>query len=178
MAEPPSPYSYNRPSSGLIGGGSSLGLSSGSFGGLQALSSGPQTTEGLNVDPQLLEQVRQILLREESQSGSASRGSFGGSFGGSAPSGSYGPPSQSYGAPSQSYGPPSQSYGPPAAQIRVTGIELENTIPAIQVAAFSQQQQAQQSYQAPSGSYGPPPSAPSGSYGPPQIPSGSYGAPY
>lgn len=149
-AEPPSPYSYNRPSSGISG----LGLGAGS---LQPLNSGPQTTEGLNVDPQLLEQVRQILLREESQSGG---GSHGGSIG--VPSGSYGPPSGSYGPPSQSYGPPSQSYGPPSAQVRVTGIELENTIPAIQVAAFSQQQQG----------------APSGSYGPPQAPSGSYGAPY
>lgn len=189
MAEPPSPYSYNRPSSGQFGGsssgfsgssggfGSSFGGSSGGFGGLQQLNIGPQTNEGSNVDGQLLEQVRQILLREESQSGGNGRGGGGGfgggGFGGGAPSGSYGPPSQSY-------GPPSQSYGPPSAQVRVTGIELENTIPAIQVAAFSQQQQAQQSYQAPSGSYGPPPSAPSGSYGAPQaqIPSGSYGAPY
>lgn len=174
VAEPPSPYSYNRPSSG--GGGFAGGFSSGggfpggfsSGGGLQQISGGPQTTEGLNVDPQLLEQVRQILLREETQSRSVlsggngggfsggNGGGFSGGFGGGAPSGSYGPPPQSY-------GPPSQSYGPPQVQSRITNIELENTIPAIQVAAFSQQSQA---------------SVPSGSYGAPSSPSGSYGAPF
>lgn len=75
LAEPPSPYQYNRPSSGGGGGGFSGGFSSGGFsgggggfsgggfsgggggGGFQQISSGPQTTEGLQVDPQLLEQV-------------------------------------------------------------------------------------------------------------------------
>lgn len=132
VAEPPSPYSYNRPSSGFGGssfggssfGGSSFGGSSfggSSFGGGHGgghSSGGFQSNEGANVDPQLLEQVRQILLREESQSGSVSA------------------PSSQYGAPSSQYGPPSQ----PSA--RVVAIELENTIPSIQVASFSQQSSA------------------------------------
>lgn len=135
------------------GGHSSGGFSSGGFssGGFQSQSFGGgfQSNEGANVDPQLLEQVRQILLREESQSGASA-------------------PSQSYGAPSTSYGVPS---GPSA---RVVAIQLENTIPAIQVAQFSQQSYAQS---APSGSYG----APSQSYAAPSpsyaAPSPSYAAP-
>lgn len=121
VAEPPSPYSYNRPSTGFGGssfGGSSFGGSSfggSSFGGS---SGGFQSNEGANVDPQLLEQVRQILLREESQSASISQ-------------------------PSSQYGAPSSSYGVPAApSARVVGILLENTIPSIQVASFDQQSYA------------------------------------
>lgn len=62
VAEPPSPYSYNRPSGhgGSFGAGSSL---SGSF--QQQSFGGFDSNEGAQVDPQLLEQVRQILLREE-----------------------------------------------------------------------------------------------------------------
>lgn len=121
-AEPPSPYSYQRPSSsfGSSGFGSS-GFGSSSFGssgfgggGGHSSSSG----EGASVDPQLLEQVRQILLREESQSSAQS-------------------------APSSSYGAPSPQYGaPPQQQARVVGIQLEQTIPSIQVASFSQQSYA------------------------------------
>lgn len=62
VAELPSPYSYNRPSGNgvLLGAGSSLG---GSF--QQQSFGGFDSNEGAQVDSQLLEQVRQILLREE-----------------------------------------------------------------------------------------------------------------
>ncbi|XP_063383208.1 pro-resilin [Cydia fagiglandana] len=165
-AEAPGGYNYNRPSGGSgFGGGFSGGLSGGG-GGYRAVSSGYQTSEGQNVDQQLLEQVRQILLKEES---SASSGSIGGGFGGSAPSSSYGAPSSSYGAPSSSYGAPSSSYGAPAHGGRVVGINLEGVRQAIQVAQFEQS----------GGSSGGYPSGPSSSYGAPaRAPSGSYGAPY
>lgn len=121
VAEPPSPYSYQRPSSsfgssgfGSSGFGSSSFGSSGFGGGGGSSSSG----EGASVDPQLLEQVRQILLREESQNSVQS-------------------------APSSSYGAPSPQYGaPPSPVARVVGIQLEQTIPSIQVASFSQQSYA------------------------------------
>ncbi|XP_063539740.1 pro-resilin [Cydia strobilella] len=156
-------YNYNRPSGGSgFGGGFSGGLSGGGLsggGGYRAVSSGYQTSEGQNVDQQLLEQVRQILLKEES---SASSGSISGGFGASAPS-------SSYGAPSSSYGAPSSSYGAPASGGRVVGINLEGVRQAIQVAQFEQS----------GGSSGGYPSGPSSSYGAPaRAPSGSYGAPY
>ncbi|RVE42987.1 hypothetical protein evm_012359 [Chilo suppressalis] len=137
-AEPPSGYNYNRPS----GGGFSGGLSGGG-GGYHAVSSGYQTSEGQNVDPQLLEQIRQILLKEEA---SSSSGGFGGG---------HSAPSSSYGAPSSSYGVPSSSYGVPSA--RVVGINLEGVRQAIQVAQFEQS----------GGSSGGYPSGPSSSYGAP-----------
>lgn len=56
VAEPPSPYSYNRPSSGL--GGSSFGSSGFGASGFGGSSGGFQSNEGANVDPQLLEQVK------------------------------------------------------------------------------------------------------------------------
>ncbi|XP_073960048.1 uncharacterized protein [Choristoneura fumiferana] len=163
-AEAPGGYNYNRPSGGG-GGGFSGGFSgglSGGGGGYRAVSSGFQTSEGQNVDQQLLEQVRQILLKEES---SASSGSgSGGGYSGGAPSSSYGAPSSSYGAPSSSYGAPSYSGG------RVVGINLEGVRQAIQVAQF------EQSSGSSSGGY---PSGPSSSYGAPaRAPSGSYGAPF
>lgn len=144
-AEPPSGYNYNRPSGG--GGGGSSGLGGG--GGYQAVPTGYQTSEGQNVDPQLLEQVRSILLKEEASSGSGG-GGHGGGHGGA--------PSSSYGAPSSSYGAPSTSYGVPSA--RVVGIVLEGVRQAIQVAQYEQS----------GGSSG-------GGY-PAAVPSGSYGAPY
>ncbi|CAH2048997.1 unnamed protein product, partial [Iphiclides podalirius] len=144
-AEPPSGYSYSRPSGG-ISGGISGGLSGG--GPLRPVSSGYQTSEGQHVDAQLLEQVRQILLKEE-----ASSSSLGGGHGGI---------SSSYGAPSSSYGVPSSSYGVPSGYSgRVVGINLEGVRQAIQVAQYEQS----------GGSSG----YPSSSYG---TPSGSYGAPY
>lgn len=112
VAEPPSPYQYNRPSSGF--GSSGFGGSSFGSSGFGGSSFGGNDNEGANIDPQLLEQVRQILLREESQSSAQQ-------------------PSSQYGAPSPQYG------APPAQVARVIGIQLENTIPSIQVAAFSQQ---------------------------------------
>lgn len=122
VAEPPSPYSYQRPSSsfGSSGFGSSGFGSSSSFGssGFGGGGGGSSSGEGASVDPQLLEQVRQILLREESQSSVQSS------------------PSSSYGAPHSQYG------APPAPIARVVGIQLENTIPSIQVASFSQQSYA------------------------------------
>ncbi|XP_017777959.1 PREDICTED: pro-resilin-like [Nicrophorus vespilloides] len=140
VAEPPSGYSYNRPS----GGG---GLSGG--GGYTAVSSGYQTSEGASVDHVLLEQVRQILLKEE-QNAQSSHG--GGGI------------SSTYGAPSSQYGVPSSQYGVPGYHTRVVGIDLEGIKQAIQVAQYNQIQSI--------GGY------PSGSYGVPSRPSGSYGAPY
>ncbi|XP_038221954.1 pro-resilin [Zerene cesonia] len=145
-AEPPSGYNYNRPSGGgSFHGGS--GLSGG--GAYRAVSSGYQTSEGQNVDAALLEQIRQILLKEEASSGSG--------IGISAPS-------SSYGVPSSSYGVPSSSYGVPHGGGRVVGINLEGVRQAIQVAQYEQTSSG--------GGY---PSGPSTSYG---TPSGSYGAPY
>lgn len=152
--ELPSGYNYNRPS---IGGGSSAGGSSlGSGGGYQQVGIGPSTNEGLNIDPQLLDQIRQILLKEESKSGSGGAG---------------------FSAPSSQYGAPQPEYGPPGRpQQRVVGIVLENTIPSIQVAQYLGQSQEAGGY--PSGpSFGgsaPQISAPSGSYA---APSGGYAAP-
>lgn len=119
VAEPPSSYNYQRPASsfGSSGFGSS-GFGSSSFGGSSFGGGGSSSGEGASVDPQLLEQVRQILLREESQSSAQSS------------------PSSTYGAPSPQYG------APPAPVARVVGIQLEQTIPSIQVASFSQQSYA------------------------------------
>ncbi|KAJ8938801.1 hypothetical protein NQ314_011337 [Rhamnusium bicolor] len=153
VAEPPSGYSYSRPSGG--GGGYSLGGGLSGGGGYTAVSSGYQTSEGASVDPALLEQVRQILLKEEQNS--ASSGGSGGI-------------SSSYGAPSPQYGVPSSSYGVPSYQTRVVGIDLEGIKQAIQVAQYNQISQ-----QAGFGGY---PSGPSSSYGAPSRPSGSYGAPF
>ncbi|XP_041980483.1 pro-resilin [Aricia agestis] len=147
-AEAPSGYNYNRPSGGSGFHGS---IGGGGGGGYRAVSSGYQTSEGQYVDPQLLEQIRQILLKEEA-SGSGGHGSHGG-----------GAPSSSYGVPSSSYGVPSSSYGVPNA--RVVGINLEGVRQAIQVAEYEQA----------GGSAGGYPSGPSSSYG---APSSSYGAPY
>lgn len=190
VAEPPSGYNYNRPSSGgnrggysQGGGGGGGGYSSGgasgyasSFssggsyssggGSLQNVPVGGQTSEGQYVDQQLLNEIRQILLREESQSSSS------GGFGGSAPSGSYGPPSGSYGAPAPVYGAPG------GGSSRVVGIDLEGVRQAIQVAQYLQTATGGSSGGYPSGPSGGYPSAPSGSYGAPSRPSGSYGAPY
>nr|XP_023023222.1 prisilkin-39 [Leptinotarsa decemlineata] len=150
VAEPPSGYSYNRPSGG---GGISIGGGlSGGGGGYTSVSSGYQTSEGASVDPALLEQIRQILLREEQSSSSGSIGGVG------------------HYAPSAQYGVPSPQYGVPSYQTRVVGIDLEGIKQAIQVAQYNQI-----SHQAGFSGY---PSGPSGSYGAPSVPSGSYGAPY
>lgn len=153
IAEPPSGYSYSRPSGGggsYVGGG---GLGGGG-GGYTAVSSGYQTSEGASVDSALLEQVRQILLKEEQNSASISGGGISGS----------------YGAPSAQYGAPSPQYGVPSYQTRVVGIDLEGIKQAIQVAQYEQV-----SHQAGFSGY---PSGPSTNYGAPRVPTGSYGAPY
>lgn len=169
VAEPPSGYSYNRPSGGgghsfgagqSFGGGLGGGYAGGSYsggggGGYQAVSSGYQTSEGAHVDSALLEQIREILLREEQQRSSSHGGGFIGGI------------SSSYGAPSSQYGAPSPQYGVPSYSTRVTGIDLEGIKQAIQVAQYEQV-----SHQAGFSGY---PSGPSSSYG---TPSGSYGAPY
>uniref|UniRef100_A0A1B0GF27 Uncharacterized protein n=1 Tax=Glossina morsitans morsitans TaxID=37546 RepID=A0A1B0GF27_GLOMM len=145
VAEPPSGYSYPRGGGGGgFGGGFRGGFGGGGGGGgYQAVSGGFQTSEGLNVDPQLLEQVRQILLNEESKSGGGGGGGGGG----------YPSPSSSYGAPSPQYGVPSYNGG------RVVGIDLEGVRQAIQVAQFAQQSTQAGGYPGggkPSGSYGAP----------------------
>ncbi|CAG9805598.1 unnamed protein product [Chironomus riparius] len=160
--EPPSGYNYNQPSFG--GGVSSSGnsfsnggnsLSSG--GNYEQVAIGPNTQEGLTVDPALLEQIKQIILKEESKAGSGSAGGFG-------------QPSSSYGAPQAQYGPPAQQ------QARIVGIDFENTVPAIQVAQLRAQSQEAGGYSAssfgvaPSSNYGAPAQAPA-------RPSSQYGAP-
>lgn len=179
VAEPPSSgYNYNRPSGGgggysLGGGFSGGGYSGGGYagsghagggGGYEAVSSGYQTSEGATVDPALLEQIREILLREEQSQSSSSHGGFG-----SGVSSSYGAP------PSSQYGVPSSQYGVPGYSSRVTGIDLEGIKQAIQVAQFKQTSQR-------NGGFGGYPSGPSSSYGAPSgsyaAPSGSYGAPF
>ncbi|XP_015599046.1 pro-resilin [Cephus cinctus] len=176
VAEPPvsSGYNYNRPS---FGGSSSIGGFSGGGGGggggYTQVSAGYQTNEGASVDGALLEQIRQILLKEELQAQQS------GGFGGSGYA-----PSSSYGAPSSQYGVPSSSYGVPGYQTRVVGIDLEGIRQAIQVAQFNQISQGPGGYPSgpsggyPSGPSGGYPSGPSGSYGAPSKPSGSYGAPF
>lgn len=157
-AEPPSGYSYSRPSGGggFIGGGGGGYSGGGGFssggGGYTAVSSGYQTSEGQNVDPQLLEQIKQILLKEEQSSGGG-HGGFGGGI-------------------SSQYGAPAPVYGPPSYQTRVVGIDLEGVRQAIQVAQYHQQTTGQV------GGHPGYPSGPSSSYGAPSRPSSSYGAPF
>ncbi|XP_032675509.1 pro-resilin [Odontomachus brunneus] len=166
LAEPPvSGYSYSRPTggggyfNGGGGGGGGGGFGIGGGGGYTQVSTGYQTSEGASVDGALLEQIRQILLKEELQSQQS--GGFG-------VSGGYAP-SSSYGAPSPQYGAPSPTYGVPGYQTRVVGIDLEGIRQAIQVAQFNQVSQGPGGY----------PSGPSTSYGTPsRPPSGSYGAPF
>lgn len=112
-----------------------------------------------------MEQIKQIILNEESKAGAGGAGGFGGQ------------PSSTYGAPQAQYGPPAQQ------QARIVGINFENTIPAIQVAQLrAQSQESAGGYSASSGGY--PASsggvAPSSNYGvpaPPARPSSQYGAP-
>lgn len=188
-AEPPSGYNYqpaNTGGGGFSSGGGYSGSGSsggGAFGGSSNYVQeqiGHSSNEGLNVDPQLLEKIRNILLQEESKVSSGAGGGFGGQ------------------GPQSSYGPPKPQYGPPAhAAQRVVGIILENTIPSIQVAQYRAEESGGHSaggysgghssggyssgpsFAAPSQNYGAPaPSAPSSSYGAPSRPSSSYGAPF
>jgi len=169
--ELPSGYNYQQPSfgGGVSSGGNSFSSGGGSFssgGNYEQVAIGPNTQEGLSVDPALLEQIKQIILNEESKAGAGAGGA-----------GGFGQPSSQYGAPQPQYGPPAQQ------QARIVGINFENTIPAIQVAQLrAQSQEAAGGYASSSGGY--PAStggvAPSSNYGvpaPPSRPSSSYGAP-
>ncbi|KAK7868070.1 hypothetical protein R5R35_005537 [Gryllus longicercus] len=159
-AEPPSGYSYSRPSGGYSGGGGfggggysgGGGFGGGGGGGYVQEAVGYSTSEGQYVDAELLQKIRQILLREEANA-AASGGGGGGGI------------SSSYGAPSTQYGVPSTQYGVPSTHYRVVGIELGNTQQAIQVAQYRQTTYGSgggynyapaQSYGAPSSSYGAP----------------------
>ncbi|XP_053670342.1 glycine, alanine and asparagine-rich protein-like [Anopheles nili] len=113
-------------------GGGGNGFGGGNGGGAGPLlqkPTGQQTTEGLMIDPQLLEQVKMVLLQHESESASN-----GGSSG------------------------PSSSYGPPRNMERVVGLMLEQPVQSIQLAEYWQgdQQPPSNSYGPPSGSYGAP----------------------
>lgn len=158
-SEAPGGYNYNRPQSSGSGVASS-GSSFGSGSSYQQEAVGGNTNEGAQVDAQLLEQIRQILLREESQSGAGSGGNQGGSR-----------PSSQYGAPQPQYGPPQQE------QARVVGIVLENTVPAIQVAQYRAQEQQAGGVASGSSGY---PSGPSNFGSAPAVnaPRSSYGAPF
>ncbi|XP_067010254.2 pro-resilin [Anabrus simplex] len=159
-AEPPSGYSYARPSGGggggYIGGGGNFlgGGGGGGGGGYIQESVGYSTSEGASVDSDLLNKIRLILLREEANA--AARG--GGGHGG-------GSISSSYGVPSTQYGVPSSQYGAPQYVSRVVGIDLEGIRQAIQVAQYRQTTYGAGGYNYPSGG---------GSY---SAPSSSYGAP-
>ena len=178
--ELPSGYNYNRPQQQQqqqqqqsFGGGNSYqsnGGGGGGGGGYQQESIGQNTNEGSNVDPQLLEQIKQILLKEESNSGNGGNGGFGGNGGGQL---------------SSQYGAPQQQYGPPAQISRIVGIELENALQAIQVAQYSQRGGSSggsaggYSRGPSSGGFAPSVNAPSSNYGAPaQRPSSNYGAPF
>lgn len=170
--EPPSGYNYNRPQSfgsGVSAGGSSFGNGGGggfsSGGNYEQEAIGGQTYEGQQVDAQLLEKIKQILLNEESKAGAG------------AGAGGFGQPSSQYGAPQPQYGPP------PQAAARVVGIILENTQPAIQVAQYRAQSTEAVSGGYPASTGGVAPSSnyaapPSNSYGAPSRPSSNYGAPF
>lgn len=162
LAEPPvsGGYSYSGGGGGGFGGlgGYSHG-GGGGGGGYTEVSTGYQTSEGASVDGALLEQIRQILLKEELHSQQS------GGFGGHGYA-----PSSSYGAPSSQYGVPSPQYGVPSYQTRVVGVDLEGIRQAIQVAQYNQITHGP--------SFSGYPSGPSSSYGIPSKPSGSYGIPF
>uniref|UniRef100_A0A182QC25 Uncharacterized protein n=1 Tax=Anopheles farauti TaxID=69004 RepID=A0A182QC25_9DIPT len=132
LAEAPLPGGgWNTNGGGNGGGyGGNGGGGAGGSGPLLQKPTGPQTMEGLMVDPQLLEQVKMVLLQHESESASANGGSNG----------------------------PSSSYGPPRNTDRIVGLMLEQPVQSIQLAEYWQgdQQPPSNSYGPPSGSYGAP----------------------
>ncbi|ETN61789.1 hypothetical protein AND_006541 [Anopheles darlingi] len=151
LAEAPLPGGYpGGNGNGGYGGGGGNGHSNGGFGGngngggfggngggaggvLLQKPVGQQTSEGLMVDPQLLEQVKMVLLQHEQESASQN--------GGGSNSG------------------PSTSYGPPRGGMeRIIGLMLEQPIQSIPLAEYWQgdQQPPSNSYGPPSGSYGVP----------------------
>lgn len=99
----------NGGGNGGYGGGAGNG-GGGSGGPLLQKPTGPQTMEGLMVDPQLLEQVKMVLLQHESESASNGGGSNG----------------------------PSSSYGPPRNTERIVGLMLEQPVQSIQLAEYWQ----------------------------------------
>nr|CAD7415604.1 unnamed protein product [Timema poppensis] len=160
VAEPPSGYNYNRPSIGGVISTGFGGVGGGGGGGYIQVSPSFSTNEGASVDPELLEKIRQILLREESSS-VQSVGGY------------QSQPSSAYGVPSSQYGVPSGG----AYYTRVVGVDLEGIRQAIQVAQYQQS-----SYQA--GGYPASGYAASSSYSQPRPtynaprPSSSYGSPF
>ncbi|CAG2056105.1 unnamed protein product, partial [Timema podura] len=160
VAEPPSGYNYNRPSVGGVISTGFGGGGGGGGGGYVQVSPSFSSNEGASVDPELLEKIRQILLREESSSVQSSGGY---------PS----QPSSAYGVPSSQYGVPSGG----AYYTRVVGVDLEGIRQAIQVAQYQQSSYQAGGYPASgyaaSSSY----SAPRPSYTAPR-PSSSYGSPF
>ncbi|XP_055635017.1 uncharacterized protein LOC129774941 [Toxorhynchites rutilus septentrionalis] len=129
LAEPPVFGGYPNRRNGGGGGHGGIGATSG---GYQQVSVGAQTSEGQNVDPQLLQSIKTLLLQHESTSSSQNAHS-----GGAAPQDSYGPP-----AGSSSHG-------------RVIGIELAEPKQSIQVAEYWQGG-AEQASSGVSDSYGTP----------------------
>ncbi|XP_053667467.1 uncharacterized protein LOC128717818 [Anopheles marshallii] len=121
----------NGGGNGGYGGNGGGGNGGGGSGPLLQKPTGPQTMEGLMIDPQLLEQVKMVLLQHETESATANGGSNGG---------------------------PSSSYGPPRNTDRIVGLMLEQPVQSIQLAEYWQgdQQTPSGSYGPPSGSYGAP----------------------
>ncbi|XP_050101599.1 WAS/WASL-interacting protein family member 1-like [Anopheles aquasalis] len=115
------------------GNGGGFGGNGGGGGGvLLQKPVGQQTSEGLMVDQQLLEQVKMVLLQHEQESASQNGGSNSG---------------------------PSTSYGPPRGGMeRIVGLMLEQPVQSIPLAEYWQgdQQPPSNSYGPPSGSYGVP----------------------
>lgn len=173
--EAPGGYNYHKHSGGghAHSGAGHLDVSAvSSSGTYQKEAIGVSTNEGAQVDTQLLELIRQVLLKEESH---ASLSGAGGHHGGAPAT------SSSYGVPSPSYGVPSVVSGPSA---RVVEIILENAIPAIQVAQYHSESAGQaESVSSGFEGYSSGPSisevsAPSPTYVAPAVaPSSSYGAP-
>ncbi|XP_052867961.1 zinc finger X-linked protein ZXDB-like [Anopheles cruzii] len=110
------------------GGGGGGGFGGGGGGGVTLQKPvGPQTSEGLMVDQQLLEQVKMVLLEHEQSAGQNGNGGSGG---------------------------PSSSYGPPrGGGDRVIGLVLEQPVQSIPLAEYWQGDQPPPN---PSSSYGAP----------------------
>ncbi|KAJ8714759.1 hypothetical protein PYW07_002984 [Mythimna separata] len=141
---------------GYIGGTHDYNGGSSSLGEYQSLPLGAQTSEGKELDAELLQQLRKILIKEEDP--------FGGDEEIAAKwlKAAYGGPSSSYGAPSSEYGAPATGHG---GIDRVIGVTFEGIDQSILIAEYHQTDSD-------SGSLG------HGSSSTLAIPSGQYGAPY
>jgi hypothetical protein len=80
---------------------------------------GHQTSEGLNLDANLLHKIENILIQHENSGSKIVT-----------------VPSHSYGVPQSTYGVPSHSYGVPAWNSRVVGIDFDHLRQSHQVAQF------------------------------------------